>query len=157
MKLPHRQFIIHFIKYSFVGFGNLLFTLAVYFLFLKILDFHYLVAYTISWVSGLLFTYVINFLWVFKPEQKLQFKERLFKFCVVFLISFLVNFFLLKWLTQASGKDPLLAQIFILPLIVAINFTGVKYWAMRKAGDGSYEIPAQEPGTNSEAALTDGH
>jgi putative flippase GtrA len=127
------QFLLHLVKYLFVGGGNAVFTFAVYFLLLRVLHFHYTLAFTISWVLGVLMTYVVNFLWVFKPEQKLAFKSRLLKYFIVYITSYLLNIFLLYNVTELTGGDPLLIQLFILPVVVAVNFAGIKYWCMNAA------------------------
>ena len=126
----NRELIRHFVKYSFVGMINAVFSFLLYFILLKIFHLHYLVSFSISWFLGVLLTYVINFLWVFKPEQKLVFKSRLLKYFVIYISSYLLNMFLLKNLTELTGGDPLLVQLFILPVVVAVNFTGIKYWCM---------------------------
>ena len=126
----NREFLLHFVKYSLVGTLNAIFSFLLYFILLKIFHLHYLVAFSISWLLGVLLTYVINFLWVFKPEQKLVFKSRLVKYFVVYISSYLLNMFLLKYFTELTGGDPLLVQLFILPVVVAVNFTGIKYWCM---------------------------
>lgn len=126
----NREFLLHFVKYSLVGILNAIFSFLLYFILLKIFHIHYLVAFSISWLLGVLLTYVINFLWVFKPEQKLVFKSRLMKYFVVYISSYLLNMFLLKYFTELTGGDPLLVQLFILPAVVAVNFTGIKYWCM---------------------------
>lgn len=132
----NREFFAHLIKFAITGLGNLFFTLGVYYFFLEILAWHYLIAYSISWFLGVLFTYIINFTWVFKPEEKLRFRARLLRYMCIYLFSFGVNFLLLERLTAATGRDPLYVQVFILPLIVAINFLGSKYWALRRVERG---------------------
>lgn len=127
---PHREFVLHFFKYSFVGLINTVFTFLLYFILLKIIRLHYLVSLSIAWVLGVQLTYVINFLWVFKPEQKLVFKSRLLKYFAVYITAYLLNILLLKNLTRLTGGDPLWIQFFIIPVLVAVNFTGIKYWCM---------------------------
>jgi len=122
---------IHFIKYSFVGIGNLIFTLVLYILFLNVFHLRYEFAFTLSWLLGVLFTYLINFIWVFKPEEKITFKKRLPKYFFVYLLSYLLNMLLLKLLVDNFSFQPLISQLFIIPLIVLINFTGIKYWALK--------------------------
>lgn len=126
-----RMLIKHFIKYSFVGFANLFFTLVLYIIFLNVFDFMYEIAFTLSWLAGVLFTYLINFIWVFKPEEKITFKKRLPKYFLVYLASYLLNILMLALFVENFLVDPLVSQIFILPFVVIINFTGIKYWALK--------------------------
>ncbi|MBK7380887.1 MAG: GtrA family protein [Ignavibacteriales bacterium] len=126
-----RKNFIYFIKYSFVGIGNLIFTLALYIFFLNDLELKYEIAFTFAWLLGVLFTYLINFIWVFKPEEKITFRKRLPKYFFVYLLSYLLNILLLKLLVENFFLQPLISQLFIIPLIVLINFTGIKYWALK--------------------------
>ncbi len=128
--------VVQFEKYVVVGLLNLLFTLAVYFIFLKLLYAHYLVAYSVSWLAGVLMTYVVNFVWVFKPEKRLVFRTRLTKYFIVYISSFLINFFSLKTFTEMTQWDPLIVQMFILPVIIFINFFGMKCWSLKQ-----HEVP----------------
>jgi len=130
-KTSLRMLIKHFIKYSFVGIANLFFTLILYIVFLYQLEFRYEIAFTLSWLAGVLFTYLINFIWVFKPEEKITFRKRLPKYFLIYLASYLFNMLLLALFVEYFFIDPLVSQIFILPVVVIINFTGIKYWALR--------------------------
>ncbi|MFO7524946.1 MAG: GtrA family protein [Ignavibacteriaceae bacterium] len=123
--------ILHFIKYSFVGIGNLFFTLILYIVFLEVFYLEYKIAFTLSWLAGVFFTYFINFMWVFKPEEKITFRKRLPKYFFVFLSSYLINLLLLNILVEYFSLKPLFAQLFIIPLVVLINFSGTKYWALK--------------------------
>ncbi|MFC2135035.1 GtrA family protein [Bacteroidota bacterium] len=125
-----RNNFIHFIKYSFVGIGNLLFTLVLYIIFLNVFNFKYGIAFSLSWLFGVFFTYLINFIWVFKPEEKITFKKKLAKYFIVYLSSYLLNMLLLVILVEYFLIQPLLSQVFIIPLIVLINFSAIKYWAL---------------------------
>ena len=127
------EFANHFIKYNFVGFANAVFTFVIYVLFLKVLKFDYLVSFSISWISGVVFTYIINFVWVFTPESKLIFSSRFGKYFAVYLLSYSFNIFLLRLIHTNFKFDPLVIQIFILPFVVVINFSGIKYWALKKS------------------------
>lgn len=130
-KISQSLLIKHFIKYSFVGVANLFFTLVLYIIFLNVFDFRYEIAFTLSWLAGVLFTYLINFIWVFKPEEKITFKKRMPKYFLVYLASYLLNMLMLALFVENFLVDPLVSQIFILPFVVIINFTGIKYWALK--------------------------
>lgn len=72
-----------FEKYLCVGVANLLFTLAVCAFFVKVVATTYTLAFSVSWLAGVFFTCAINFLWVFKPEDKLEFRRRFHKYFIV--------------------------------------------------------------------------
>lgn len=124
-------FSLQFYKYIFVGILNAVFSTLIYLFCFKVLLMHYLIAFTFSWLLGVLFTYIINFTYIFKPDEKLEFKKRLPKYFLVYLISYSLNLTLLKFLVSFTFIDPFFLQLMILPLVIAINFTGFKYWALK--------------------------
>jgi len=122
---------IHFIKYLLVGGINLITSMLLFFLLFNVLKINYLVVFTITWLYGIFLTYIINFIWVFKPEDKLKFKKRFNKYFIVYLSSYIINLLLLKGIVEGYDFNPLYVQFFILPLVVIINFSGIKYWALK--------------------------
>jgi putative flippase GtrA len=131
-KLGQNEFIIHFIKYGIVGFSNFLVTGAVYYILLRVLFVWYPISFMLSWGIGVLYTYLINFIWVFKPEEKIEFKHRLWKYFLVYATSLIVNLTLLTYIVEVFSLDPFWSQFLIIPIVVLINFIGIKYWALRK-------------------------
>lgn len=122
---------IQFLKYGIVGGANFVASLLLFLFLLDILLVRYEIAFTITWLFGIFLTYIINFLWVFKPNEKLEFKKRFPKYFSVYLTSYLVNIVLLKWLVDSYQLDPFWTQFFVLPIVVLINFFGFKYWGLR--------------------------
>lgn len=123
--------IIEFIKYLFVGGANFLLSMVLFLILLKVLVVDYILSFTITWLFGILLTYCINFLWVFKPSEKLEMKKRFPKYFLVYLLSFFVNIILLKYMVNTFGYDPFWIQFLIIPLIILINFVGFKFWALK--------------------------
>ncbi len=132
MKHFDREFYTHLIKFVLVGIFNAAFTFWLYWEFLKYLNMHYLVAYPTSWFCGVAMTYVINFLWVFKPEQKLEFRRRFKKYLVVYLVSLMIGQGSIMLLHSLLPIDPFWLAFLVAPAVVVINFAGIKYWALRK-------------------------
>ena len=122
---------IQFVKYLIVGLLNFCSSLVIYYFLLKVVFLHYLVGLTIAWIWGILLTYFINFTWVFKPEDKIAFNHRLWKYIAVYATSYALNLVLLKLIIGAWDIDPFIGQFIILPLVVIINFTGFKYWSLK--------------------------
>jgi putative flippase GtrA len=120
-----------FFKYAIVGFVNLAFSLVVFYIFLNVMKMPYLVVFNVTWIFGIILTYIINFVWVFKPDDKLEFKKGFVKYFSVYLFSYLVNIYLLQFVVENYQYDPFWVQFFILPLVVFINFFGFKYWALK--------------------------
>lgn len=120
-----------FPKYIFVGGLNFVFGLVTFYVLLHILYLNYLLAFSITWILGVLLTYIINFVWIFKPNEKLTFRVRLFKYIIVYLASYLVNILLLKVITEYTRQDPFYIQFGIIPIVMTINFFGMKFWSLK--------------------------
>ena len=120
-----------FIKYGLVGGINFIFSLVLFLILLKVFNIEYIVSFTIVWMFGIILTYMINFLWVFKPEEKIEYNNRLPKYFLVYLASYMVNILLLRYFVNTYEFDPFWIQFFILPIIIIINFLGFKLWALK--------------------------
>ena len=126
-----KQIPTSFIKYIIVGVSNAIFTTLIYIIALYIFHLKYTISFTISWIMGLLYTYIINFIYVFKPDKKLEFKKRLWKYAIIYILSYIINILLLKFIVGNYMINPLLAQLTIIPLVIIINYSGIKLWAMK--------------------------
>ncbi len=100
-------------------------------LLLKVFDIGYFLSFTITWLFGILLTYTINFIWVFKPEDKFEFKKRMPKYFLVYLFSYGVNILILKYIVNTFNYDPFWIQFLIIPIVILINFFGFKFWALK--------------------------
>ncbi len=130
---PPGKFRFEAIRFLLVGGANFVLTFIVFFLLFKILHVNYLIALSASWAVGMLFSYALNFTWVFKPEEQLQFKARLAKYFVANFGSLLLNLLTLHWLVGMTGYDPFWVQCALIPLIVVFNFSTAKFWSLRKS------------------------
>lgn len=117
-------------QFSMVGAANFFLTFCIFYGLLK-LGTHYLIALSAAWIIGNIFTYVFNFVWVFRPEEKLEFRKRLPKYMLANGASFALNLLLLNLIVELSGWDPFYVQIFLVPLVVIINFLTSRFWSMR--------------------------
>lgn len=118
-------------KFTIVGGVNFILTFTIFFLLCTIFRVNYLIALSASWAIGMLFTYVLNFTWVFKPDERLQFKARLAKYFLANLVSLLLNLLTLRWLVGLTSYDPFWVQCALIPLIVVFNFSTAKFWSLR--------------------------
>jgi putative flippase GtrA len=79
----------------------------------------------------MLFSYVLNFSWVFKPEQKIQFKARFLRFFLASAFSIALNMLVLSYIVDRTNFDPFYVQMVLIPWIVIFNFSTAKYWSLR--------------------------
>ena len=124
-------------KFTIVGAINFVLTFVMFFTLVKIIEVNYLVSLVVASAVGVVFTYIFNFVWVFKPEQKLLFRERFIKYFLASLLSIALNLLILKYIVERTGFDPFYVQIALIPLIVIFNFSSAKYWSLRQVNKRS--------------------
>lgn len=127
---------IEFSKFTVVGAVNFVFTLVLFYLLVKVLRANYLIALVFVSLLGMILTYSLNHVWVFKPEQELAFKGRLLKYILAGFLSILLNVVALAYIVEHTGFDPFYVQFALIPFIVVFNFSTAKYWSLRPSSDG---------------------
>ncbi len=130
MPVESKRFKLEVIRFGMVGAINFALTFLLFYVLLRI-QLHYLVALSVSWLMGMVFSYVLNFTWVFKPEEKLQFHSRFLKFFCASLLSIGLNLVTLQVIVEYTGFDPFYVQCALIPLIVLFNFSTAKFWSLR--------------------------
>ncbi len=131
------KFKIEVTKFTLVGAANFVLTLIVFTAMLKMLGLNYLLSLVTAWIVGMLFSYVMNFSYVFKPEQKIQFKERFLRFFLASALSIILNMFVLSYIVEHTNFDPFYVQMALIPFIVVFNFSTAKFWSLRVSSNGS--------------------
>ena len=118
-------------KFTLVGAANFILTFVIFTVMLKVLWINYMLSIVAAWFAGLIFSYVLNFSWVFKPEEQLQFKARFIKFILASTLSIALNVLVLGYIVEHTNFDPFYVQIVLIPFIVVFNFSTAKYWSLR--------------------------
>lgn len=117
-------------KFSFVGVLNTIVGYGAFFIFLT--WFNYMVSLIISHIIGVTHSYVWNKYWTFKTDRDgIQINEFV-KFNSVYVIVFVVNAIALIFLVDTLNFNPKIGQLFVLPIITIISFTGHKYWSFKE-------------------------
>ncbi len=124
---------IEFSKFTVVGALNFVFTFILFFLLVKILHVNYLFSLIAVSLLGMILTYSLNHVWVFKPEEQLSFKGRLYKYVFAGLVSIGLNTLTLAYIVENTGFDPFYVQTALIPLIVVFNFSTAKFWSLKPA------------------------
>lgn len=120
-------------KFTLVGAANFVLTFVVFTMMLKVMSVNYLLSLSAAWLVGLFFSYVLNFSWVFKPEEKIQFKARFLKYFLASVVSIVLNMLILAFIVERTDADPYYVQLALIPLIVLFNFLAAKFWALRRS------------------------
>ena len=127
---------IEFSKFTIVGAVNFIFTFVLFFLLVKIIQWNYLASLVAVSLLGMILTYSLNHVWVFKPEQKLAFRGRLFKYILAGLVSISLNLIVLEYIVKRTGFDPFYVQTALIPFIVIFNFSTAKFWSLKPTAQG---------------------
>lgn len=117
-------------RYTVVSAFNALLTFLIFFTLLKILHVDYLAALFASWFCGMIFSYCLNFVWVFAQPDPLAFDRRFLKFAVCGLLSISMNMIALRLLVESTAFDPFWVQTALIPPVVAFNFLTAKFWSL---------------------------
>lgn len=118
-------------RFTLVGAANFILTFIVFTTMLKIMEVNYLISLAAAWVAGTIFSYVLNYIWVFKPEEAIQFKARFAKFFLAGLLSIALNMVALRYLVEQTGSDPFYLQLILIPFVVVFNFITAKFWSLK--------------------------
>jgi putative flippase GtrA len=125
------KFKIEVTKFTIVGAANFALTFIVFTSMLKVLTVNYLLSLVAAWVVGMLFSYILNFAWVFKPEQKIQFRARFARFFLASMLSISLNMLVLSYIVEHTNFDSFYVQIALMPFIVIFNFLTAKFWSLK--------------------------
>jgi putative flippase GtrA len=122
MKFMNNRFSFdnHFIRFLIVGFINTIFTYIIYLVCLQMM--YYIYAYTVSFVSGIVFAYLLNARAVF--QNSLEFKKLIY-FTLNYCGQYLIGRYLLLFFVE-NGVNVKIAPWLVLLVSVPINFTCIK-------------------------------
>jgi putative flippase GtrA len=118
--------ITHFLKFNLVGLVNTGITILVYNVLL-LLKINQVVAYPISYFSGLLNSYLMNKFWTFGNKKSFHPAEA-GKFIIVNLIAYGGGQLFLYFNEHYFHMSPSIGQLLTLIYSIPVNFVGSKYW-----------------------------
>ena len=113
-----------FLKFAIVGVSNTAISFLVYVVLVK-LSLYYILASIISYIAGILNSYILNTAFVFKEKKT---KKNLFMFSSVYLSALLINLSLLYIMVDVFGIGPITGQIFVTGLVMIYNYIMQKKW-----------------------------
>ncbi|MDO9253861.1 MAG: GtrA family protein [Bacteroidales bacterium] len=125
------KFKIEATKFTLVGAASFVLTFVVFTAMLKMLQVNYLLSLIAAWVVGMLFSYVLNFVWVFKPDKEIQFRVRFIRFFLASVLSIAMNILALSYIVERTDFDPFYVQMALIPFIIIFNFSTAKYWSLK--------------------------
>lgn len=126
-KEPTDNLFIQAFRYLFSGGVAFVVDFGILFLLNKVFDVYYLYSSIISFIFGLIITYLLSVFWIFN-ERKID--NRVYEFLIFGVIGgiglVLTTFFM--WLfTDTCHFDPLLSKVFSTIIVTIWNFIAKKY------------------------------
>lgn len=117
------------IRFLVVGVLNTIVGYGTFYICYKVGGLHYTLALLISHIIGVIHSFLWNSKWTFgSGKVKLIVVIR---FCLIYIITFMINLALLSLLVETVRTDVVYAQLFSLAVTTAISFFGHKYWSFK--------------------------
>ncbi|MFF5993861.1 GtrA family protein [Lysinibacillus sp. KU-BSD001] len=113
MKFMNKEFF----RFLIVGGINTVTTYIIYALFLLFLEYNF--AYIISYVSGIIVSFILNGKFVFKVHLTL---EKAIKFPLVYVVQYMINFLVLNFLIKQLAIHELIAPVIVIIISIPITF-----------------------------------
>ena len=123
------------VRFLAVGVANFMLTFVVFTVMLRWASVDPSVSLLAAWLIGLLFSYVMNFSWVFKTQKTLKFNFRFRRYFFASAVSIIFNVVALELTVRFAHLDALYAQLCLVPLVVVFNFTTAKFWSLSRSRD----------------------
>ena len=108
---------IEFIRYLIAGGVNTITGYVLYFFMIKIIP--YLVAYTIVYIVGIIFSYLLFTFFVFKSKHKFS---KFLQFPLVYLAQYVIGVFTLAIMVDLLNFDKLVAMVIMILISMPITF-----------------------------------
>ena len=124
-----REISKQFLRFAIVGLACATLTYLIFILSYYFLTINYLISATLGIVAGVSFGFGFNKKCSFNSKKRNVIA--LPKYILVYVISWLFNLVALKFLVESKGLNPIPSNLIILPIIVAINFFGIKIFAFQ--------------------------
>jgi putative flippase GtrA len=121
--------LIQFIKFGLVGISNTVITAVVIWLMLKIFGLNDLSANIIGYIAGLTNSFIWNRKWTFRSKSKI--KDTVFKFILIFVISYLLQLGVLFLLLNSLQIDAYWCHLIAMAVYTLVNFVLNKFYTFK--------------------------
>lgn len=138
---PKWGWLVQFVKFGIVGVSNTLISLAVYYLCVYALDWHYQIGNVLGFIISVTNAYYWNSKYVFKTGERRFFAEHAkayAKTVAAYGGTFLLSMWLLWLWVEKLGVSEAVAPVINLLITVPLNYVINKFWTFRKANEGGH-------------------
>lgn len=117
------------VRFLLVGVLNTVLGFAIYYICFKILNINYSYSLSIAHIIGVINSYYWNKRWTFNVKQGS--KKMIFKFGLIYLCTFFINYGILTIFVEFFELNPLISQFFSLLITTVMSYVGQKYWSFK--------------------------
>ena len=118
-----------FIRFSLVGLLNTVVSYLSYVLLIE-LSVNYQASNVISYIIGMITSYLLNKSWTFKVKERSKIRI-IIKFMIVNLLALLVSLSIVILMVEKFDINIYIGQLFAITGSLAINFSGQKFWVFK--------------------------
>lgn len=122
-----RKMLAQLFKFIMVGLSNTMISFLVYYICLAVFKYNYTVSLVISYVIGVLNSYIWHSRWTFASRGMNL--TGLCRFIAVYILTFFVNWLVLRLAIEVMGMQALAGQAFSLCVATVFSFFSHKYWS----------------------------
>jgi dolichol-phosphate mannosyltransferase len=127
--LPYKNNLMgEFFKFGIVGGIGTLINITILYLLTEKVRVYYLISAIISFFVAMSSNFILNKIWTFKENVKLEIGKKYLQFGLVSISALLVNLFFLYIFTDILGIYYIISQILAIGISLIINFIGNKIW-----------------------------
>jgi putative flippase GtrA len=122
-----------FVRFALVGSSGVFVNMAIYSSCIYLLQFHYLLAATFSFLVAMTNNFILNLRWTFKTHDRgiRTIRDQYLKYFTVTLFSYGINMAVLWILVDLWHWHKILAQLVAIAITTLSNFLGSKLWAFK--------------------------
>lgn len=125
-EIVHRY--VQFVKFGMIGLFNTFFGYGLYILFLKVFGIFYPISQALSWIIGILVSYLLNSYFVFTGKKPLS---SILKTYIVYGISFFIAMVCGRIWVEVLHLPDVFVPLVPLVITIPLNFFAIKFWAMK--------------------------
>ena len=127
-----KNIIAEFFKFAFVGLIGTLINVAILYFLTEYFGIYYMFSAIISFIVAMTNNFILNKIWTFKENIRLNTGRKYIQFSIVSVIALLINLFFLYLFTEIFKIYYIISQILAIGFALIINFTGNKIWTFSK-------------------------
>lgn len=114
------------VRFGLAGGVNTLLTFSAFALMVG-LGIAYPLANLVAWFLGIIFSYILNLIFVFNQRRQRPSSRQFLLFASLYVVNFVISTSMLMVLVEFFGFGPLWAQCLVMPLVILLNYLASRY------------------------------